>query len=112
MTFVHPALLWLLPLAAIPLLLHLLTLHRLKTVELSTYRFLFDSYVQQRRSMKLLDALLARLRLLFVLLLVGVFCRRVIKHWANLFKSRSGRKVVLLVDCSASMNARSEGMSA
>ena len=42
-------------------LLHLLTLHRLRTVELSTYRFLFDSYVQQRRRMKFLEALLALL---------------------------------------------------
>ena len=41
----------------VPILLHLLTLHRLRTVELSTYRFLFDSYVQQRRQMKFLEAL-------------------------------------------------------
>ena len=40
---------WMVPLAAIPVLLHLLTLHRLRTVELSTFRFLFDSYIQQRR---------------------------------------------------------------
>ena len=39
------------PLAAIPVLLHLLTLHRLRTIELSTFRFLFDSYVQQRRKL-------------------------------------------------------------
>ena len=50
MRFINSGLLWIfLPLAAIPIVLHLLTLHRLKTVELSTFRFLFDSYVQQRR---------------------------------------------------------------
>ena len=70
MPFLHPALLWLLPLAAIPVVLHLLTLHRLKTVELSTFRFLFDSYLQQRRRMQFLEALLAMLRTLFLLLLV------------------------------------------
>ena len=59
MTFVNSGLLWLLPLAALPIILHLLTLFRLRTVELSTYRFLFDSYLQQRRRMKLLEALLA-----------------------------------------------------
>ena len=53
MSFLHFGLLpFFLPLAAIPILLHLLTLHRLKTVELSTFRFLFDSYVQQRRRLK------------------------------------------------------------
>ena len=70
MPFLFPALLWLLPLAAIPVLLHLLTLHRLKTVELSTYRFLFDSYIQQRRRMQFLEALLAVLRTLFLLFVV------------------------------------------
>src|SRR5437660_3474044 len=104
MPFIHPALLWFLPLAALPILLHLLTLHRLKTVELSTFRFLFDSYVQQqRRRMQFLEALLAMLRTLFLLLLVLLICRPVVKQWAGLFQGSSGREVVLLVDCSASM---------
>jgi hypothetical protein len=112
MIFLHPALLWLLPVAAIPILLHLLTLHRLKTVELSTYRFLFDSYVQQRRQMQFLEALLAMLRALFLLLLVVLVGRPAIKHWNELFSLGSGRDVVFLVDCSASMNARTGGVSA
>jgi hypothetical protein len=114
MTFLHPALLWLLPLAAVPILLHLLTLHRLKTVELSTFRFLFDSYVQQRRRMQFLEALLAMLRALFIALLVLVFCRLVIRPndaWSSLFGSGSGRDVVMLIDCSASMDAKTAGVS-
>src|SRR5437868_12154404 len=107
MTFLHPALLWLLPLAAIPILLHLLTLHRLKTVELSTFRFLFDSYVQQRRRMQFLEALLAMLRTLFLLLLVAAFGRPAIKHFSGLFfKGSSGREVVMLVDCSDRKSTR------
>src|SRR5215469_4561591 len=108
---IHPALLWFLPLAAIPILLHLLTLHRLRTVELSTYRFLFDSYVQQRRQMKFLEALLAALRTLFLLLLVLVCSRPVVKHWSALFGGGAGRDVVMLVDCSASMNAQTAGLT-
>src|SRR6516162_8350486 len=105
MTFLHwNLLLWTLPVAAIPILLHLLTLHRLRTVELSTYRFLFDSYVQQRRQMKFLEALLAFLRTLFLLALVLVFCRPVVRHWDKLFGGGSGRDVVMLLDASASMN--------
>jgi hypothetical protein len=113
-TLLHPALLWFLPLAAIPLVLHLLTLHRLKTVELSTFRFLFDSYVQQRRRMRFLEALLAMLRTLFLLLLIVLFGRPVLKNWGTLFGGESGsggREVILLMDCSASMNARSAGVS-
>ncbi len=112
MTFLHPALLWLLPLAAIPIILHLLTLHRLKTVELSTFRFLFDSYIQQRRKMRFLEALLAMLRALFLLTLVMMICRPAVRHWSALFRTGSGRDVTLLLDCSASMNAVSQGKTA
>lgn len=115
MNFLHPALLALLPLAAIPLLLHLLTLHRLKTVELSTFRFLFDSYVQQRRRMQFLEALLAILRTLFLLLLVLMMSRPVARHWQGLFGAEGGaggREVILLIDCSASMSARTGGTAA
>lgn len=111
MTLLHWALLPLAGLAVVPLLLHLLTLQRLRTVELSTYRFLFDSYVQQRRRMKFLEALLALLRSLFLLALVLVFCRPVVKHWDRLFGGVAGREVVFLVDTSASMNARTAGQS-
>ncbi len=112
MTFLHWSLLPLASLAVVPILLHLLTLHRLRTVELSTYRFLFDSYVQQRRQMKFLEALLALLRTLFLLALVLVFCRPVVRHWDRLFGGGSGRDVVMLLDASASMNARTAGRSA
>lgn len=112
MDWFNPALFWFAPLAAIPIVLHLLTLHRLRTVELSTFRFLFDSYVQQRRKMKFLEALLAMLRTLFLLLLLLVCMRPVVKHWSALFGGGSGRDVVMLVDCSASMNARTAGSSA
>ncbi len=103
---------WFIPLAAIPVLLHLLTLHRLKTIELSTFRFLFDSYVQQRRQMKFMDALIAFLRTLFLLLLILAVARPTVRHWQTLFGAGGGRDVFLLVDCSASMNAVTDGVSA
>ena len=83
--FLHPALLGFLFLAPIPIVLHLLTLHRLKTVELSTFRFLFDSYIQQRRRMQFLEALLAILRFLFLVFLVFLFTRPVLSSWGALF---------------------------
>jgi hypothetical protein len=112
MTFLHWGLLAFLPLAAIPIVLHLLTLHRVKTVELSTFRFLFDSYVQQRRRMQFLEALLAMLRTLFLLGLIVVLSRPEFHSWHGLFQTGSGREVVFLVDCSASMNARTAGVAA
>src|SRR3954454_20492526 len=89
MSFLHLWMVWLRPLAALPILLHLLTLHRLKTVELPTFRFLFDSYVQQRRRMQFLEALLAMLRTLFLLGLIAMIARPVAQHWNSLFQSGS-----------------------
>jgi len=104
---------WCVPLVAIPILLHLLTLHRLRTVDLSTFRFLFDTYVQQRRKMKFMDALIAALRTLFLLFLILACARPMIRHWNALFGGAGGgRDVFLLVDCSASMNAATDGESA
>ena len=112
MTFLHYSLLAFLPLAAMPIILHLLTLHRFKTVELSTFRFLFDTYIQQRRRLRLLEAILAALRTLFLLLLVLAICRPAIRPWRELFGERVGKEVLMLVDCSASMNAHTAGQSA
>jgi hypothetical protein len=114
MSFLHFGLLALLPLAAIPVVLHLLTLHRLKTVELSTFRFLFDSYIQQRRRMQFLEALLATLRTLFLVACVLMIAGLVLSSRSSLFGAAGGgkRDVILLVDCSASMNARNGGQSA
>ncbi len=104
---------WCVPLVAIPVLLHLLTLHRLRTVDLSTFRFLFDTYVQQRRKMKFMDALIALLRTLFLLFLILACARPMIRHWNALFGGTGGgRDIFLLVDCSASMNAATDGVSA
>jgi hypothetical protein len=112
MTFLHFGLLSLAGLAAIPLILHLLTLYRLKTVELSTFRFLFDSYVQQRRKIKFLEVILAILRSSFLLFMVLVVTRPVMTKWLALFGALPGGDCIMLVDCSASMNARMAGRSA
>lgn len=108
----NPALLAFLPLAAIPVLLHLLTRHRVKTVELATYRFLFDTYVQQRRRMRFLEALIALLRTLFLALLVLMLARPALRHWDRLFGAGGNRDVLLLVDTSESMNTTTAGRSA
>ena len=114
MELVHLSLFaWCVPLVAIPIVLHLLTLHRLRTVDLSTFRFLFDTYVQQRRKMKFMDALIALLRTLFLLFLILACARPMIRHWNTLFGGvGGGREIILLVDCSASMNAVTDGVSA
>lgn len=104
----NPLLLWFLPLALVPIILHLITLYRLKTVELSTYRFLMDSYIQQRRKIKLLEFLLMLLRTAFVALIIITLSRPVLEKY-NFFGGRSGRDIVIVIDASTSMSARTGG---
>jgi hypothetical protein len=108
----HPLLLWFLPLAAVPLLLHLITLYRLRTVELSTFRFLMDSYIQQRRRMKLLEWLLMLLRTGFVALIVLMLTRPITEKFGFLFGGTSGRDVVLIVDAGVTSGLQTAGSSA
>ncbi|MCX5658139.1 MAG: VWA domain-containing protein [Planctomycetota bacterium] len=104
----NPLLLWFLPLALVPVLLHLITLYRLRTVELSTFRFLMDSYIQQRRRVKLLEFLLMLLRTAFVALIILTLSRPVVEKF-NLLTGKTGRDVTMIVDAGASMGLRTGG---
>jgi hypothetical protein len=108
--FINPWLWPFLAVAAVPILLHLLSLRRLPTVELSTFRFLFDTYVQQRRRIKLLEYLLLFLRTLFLLFLALAVMRPMQDRFGGLFGA-TGRAVSLVVDNSASMGVRTAGVS-
>lgn len=99
-------LLWFLPLAMVPLILHLITLHRLRTVELSTFRFLMDSYIQQRRRVKLLEFLLMLLRTLFVAMIILMLARPVTSGM-NWLTGQGGRDIAIIIDAGAPMGLRS-----
>ena len=105
----NPLLLLFLPLALVPVLLHLITRHRLTTVELSTFRFLMDSYVQQRRRIQLLEFLVMLLRLAFLVLIILTLARPVVRGLGFLGSGGTGRDVAIVVDASPSMAVRSGG---
>ncbi len=105
----NPFLLWFVPLAAIPILLHLITLYRLRTVELSTFRFLMEGYVKQRQRLKLLEWLLMVLRTAFVLLIVVMLSRPVVERYGYLFGGNLSRDVTLIVDAGATLSLKSAG---
>ena len=107
----NPLLLWFLPLAVLPVLLHLLNLHRLREVDLPTFRFLMEGYVQQRRRVRLVEWLLMLLRTAVVLALVWAFSRPVLERFGGLFGG-GGRDVVLVVDAGMTSGLVSEGTSA
>ena len=107
----NPALLWLLPLVAIPVVLHLLNLFRLRTVELPTFRFLMESYVQQRRRIRLLEWLLMLLRTAVVAAVLVALARPVMQRFGGLFGGGRTQDVVLLVDAGITAGLVTDGVS-
>jgi hypothetical protein len=79
MTFLNPAVLFGLIATAIPVLIHLLNLRKLKKIEFSTLSFLKELKKHKIRRIKLKQWLLLALRFLIILFLVGAFARPAIK---------------------------------
>ncbi len=94
-----------------PLILHLLQLRQRKLVELSTFRFLFETYHREGRAMKLMEYILLALRMLLLLFIGLLFARPILTPVGFFGWGRSARAVVLVVDNSASMAATESGLS-
>lgn len=102
-------LLFFLPIVVLPILLHLITVYRLRTVELSTFRFLMSSYVQQRRRVRLLEWLLMLLRTAFVALIILALSRPELSGLRWLPGATASGDVALLIDAGPTMTIRSGG---
>ncbi len=82
MTFLNPAILFGLIATAIPVLLHLLNLRKLKKVEFSTLSFLKEMQKNKIRKIKFKQWLLLALRILIIIFIVTSFARPTIKGFA------------------------------
>jgi len=95
----------------VPVILHLLRRRRKKVVPLSTFRFLFETYHVERRTLKILEYLLLALRVLAILA-IGLFFARPVLRPGWLFGRPGGARArVLIIDNSASMAARDRGVA-
>ncbi len=108
MTFLNPLVLLALAAAAIPLLLHLLNLRKLRTVDFSSLRFLKELQKSRIRRLKLRQLLLLLLRIAIVIFAVLAFARPALRGTAGLPGARAATTAVILVDNSYSMQARDE----
>ena len=79
MTFLNPLILFGLVAAAIPVILHLLNLRKLKTIEFSTLTFLKEMQQTKIRRLKIRQWLLLLVRTLIVLSLIFAFARPALK---------------------------------
>lgn len=108
MTFLNPFLLVALAAAAIPLLLHLLNLRKLRVVEFSSLRFLKELQKTRIRRLKLKQILLLLLRIGLVVFAVLAFARPALQGSAGLPGAHASTTAVILLDNSFSMEVRDE----
>ncbi|KXB97619.1 MAG: hypothetical protein AA908_05705 [Chlorobi bacterium NICIL-2] len=108
MQFFNPLMLLGLVAAAIPILLHLLNLRKLRTIEFSTLRFLQQIERTQVRRLKLQQWLLLVLRTLLVVLAVLAFARPVVRTSLPVLGGQVRSSVVIVLDNSPSMDTQDE----
>ncbi len=109
MTFLNPFLLLGLAAAAIPIIIHLLNLRKLKTVEFSSLRFLKELQKTRMRRVKIKQWLLLALRTLMIIALVMAFSRPALRgSLAGTIGTHAKSTLIFLLDDSPSMSARNE----
>ncbi|MEK6571479.1 MAG: BatA domain-containing protein, partial [Bacteroidota bacterium] len=109
MIFLNPAVLFGLIAVAIPLVLHLLNLRKLRTVEFSTLAFLKELQKSKMRRLKLRQILLLILRTLLIACLVLAFARPALRGTGvSGLGTHAKTTAVLLFDDSFSMTATDE----
>jgi hypothetical protein len=109
LTFLNPIALFGLIAAAIPILLHIFNLRKLKTVEFSTLSFLKELQKTKIRRLKLRQLLLLFLRTLLIILIVFAFSRPTLKGYLHGGLAQQAKTTaVILLDDSQSMTANDE----
>ena len=113
-SYLSPAMLWGLALAAVPIIIHLLFRRRFRRIDWAPMHYLKLSIQRNRRRVRLEQLLLLILRTALVLLLFFLVARPVI-HAAGLagwLGGRSRTSQLILLDDSLSMGYRDDGRSA
>ena len=103
LAFLNPLLLWALPLAAVPIIIHILNRRRFQKVPWAAMEFLLKAMKRNRKRLRMEQWLVLLLRVLAVLLLVSLVSRPQLGGGA-LLGSRTHHVVV--IDDSASMTQR------
>ena len=108
MTFLNPLILFGLLAAAVPLIIHLLNLKKLKKIQFSSLAFLKEIQQTKIRRLKLKQLLLLIIRTLIVIFLVLAFARPTIKSISLPGSSAAKTTSVFILDNSFSMTKLSE----
>ncbi len=105
MSFLQPFLLWGLPLAALPIIIHLIHLHRRRTVQWAAMMFLLAAQKMNKGFSRLRRWLILAFRVAAITALVFMVCRPLAGGWLGLTGGVPDTALILL-DRSASMEQR------
>ncbi len=109
MTFLNPLVLFGLVAAAIPLILHLLNLRKLRTIEFSTLTFLKELQQTKIRRLKLRQILLLIVRTLLIIVIILAFARPALRGTIlGTIGTNAHSSVVFILDDSFSMTVSDE----
>lgn len=109
MTFLQPFILWGLPLALLPIIIHLLNRMRYRTQRWAAMSFLFSANRASTRYAKLRQWLILACRVLALLMLILAIARPLAGGWLGWAFSPSPDVVLVVLDHSATMEAHSTG---
>lgn len=105
MSFIQPFVLWALPLALLPVIIHLVHKRRHRVVEWGAMMFLLDGAKLSKGRQRLREILLLVMRTLAVLGLIVGLGRPLAGGWAGSIAGESAGTVILVLDRSASMSS-------
>lgn len=111
MHFLHPELLWLAPLIALPIIIHLLNRIRYRRVRWAAIDFLLTMERRAVRRARLKQILLMALRMLVLAAALGALVQPIVRGGLASLLGGS-RQIAVLLDASASMSAVGAGGSA
>lgn len=109
MGFLQIWLLWALPLALLPLVIHLVNRMRHRTVAWAAMRFLEKASRSSTHMAKIRQWIILLLRILACAALIAALARPLFGGWLGLHLAGSPDTVIILLDRSASMGARMDG---
>ncbi|TWT37108.1 hypothetical protein KOR34_20550 [Posidoniimonas corsicana] len=111
MSFLQPWLLWALPIAGLPILIHLVNQRRYRTVEWGAMQFLLSANQMSRGFARIRQWLIMAMRVLAIVGLIVAISRPLASGWLALTAGGKADTTVVLLDRSPSMQAQTNGVS-
>ncbi len=102
--FAHSSALWFLPLSILPILIHLINLHRHKKIYFSNVALIKQIEKETRNIRKIKDWLLLTIRTLVIIFIILAFATPKIKHTKQEKKFATNNTVAIYIDNSFSMS--------